>query len=47
MKKTDFKKEYKDLFHQTDKKVSFDVVPEFQYLSIDGKGHPENYSEFE
>jgi hypothetical protein len=44
--KIDFKKKYKTLFSQTDKKVSYIEVPELLYLSIDGQGHPENSPDF-
>lgn len=47
MKKIDFKKEYKELYRQSDKKISHVVVPEFKYLAIDGVGHPENNPSFE
>jgi hypothetical protein len=40
-KKIDFKKEYKELFRQSDKKVMYVDVPELLYLAIDGEGHPE------
>lgn len=47
MKKIDFKKEYKELYRQSDIKVSHVDVPEFSYLTINGAGHPENNPSFE
>lgn len=40
MEKIDFKKEYKDLFKPSAKKVSIVEVPKLNYLMIDGKGSP-------
>lgn len=45
-KKVDFKKEYKELFRQSDKKVLYIDVPELLYLAIDGEGHPETSPDF-
>ncbi|MCG6189643.1 GyrI-like domain-containing protein [Maribellus maritimus] len=47
MKKIDFKKEYKKLFRQSDKKISYIVSPKLNYLTIEGKGHPEKNTGFE
>lgn len=46
MKKIDFKKEMKDVFGASAKKSSDVVVPDMKYLSMAGKGHPENNPEF-
>lgn len=47
MKKVDFKKEFKELYRASDKKISYVNVPELKFLSIKGKGHPEQGSEFQ
>lgn len=46
MVKIDFKKEYKDLYKPTSKKVSFIEVPKLNYLSVDGKGDPNTSQEY-
>ena len=46
MVKTDFKKEYKDLYKPKPKEVSFVEVPNFYYLAIDGKGDPNTSQEY-
>ncbi|MDR3062584.1 MAG: GyrI-like domain-containing protein [Methanobrevibacter sp.] len=44
--KVDFKKEYKELYKSTAKKVSFVNVPNFKFLAIDGKGDPNTSKEY-
>ncbi len=45
--KIDFKKEYKELYRQPANKISYVEVPEFNYLAIDGEGHPEGNQDFQ
>jgi hypothetical protein len=47
MLKVDFKEKHKELYRQSDKKVEHVVVPEFNYLAIDGERHPEQNKSFE
>ena len=47
MKKIDFKKEYKDLYKASDKKVSFINIPKLKFLMVDGKGYPEKSDDFQ
>ena len=46
MVKIDFKKEYKELYKQSSKKVSFVEVPKLNYLAIDGEGDPNTSQEY-
>jgi hypothetical protein len=46
MVKLDFKKEYKELYKQTPKKISFVEVPKLNYLSINGSGDPNTSQEY-
>lgn len=46
MGKIDFKKEYKELYNQSSKKVSFVEIPNFKYLAIEGKGDPRTSQEY-
>ena len=47
MKKIDFKKEFRTLYSASPKKVAYLEVPDMKYLSVDGKGPPEENPEFQ
>lgn len=47
MRKIDFKKEYKELYNPSSKKVSFVEVPKLKYLAIDGEGDPNTSQEYQ
>jgi len=47
MAKIDLKKEYKELYKPSAKKVSFVEVPKLNYLAIDGKGDPNTSQEYQ
>ena len=47
MVKYDFKKEKKDLYYPSDKKVSVVDVPRMKFLMIDGKGDPNTSTEYQ
>lgn len=47
MERVDFKKKYREFFNASDKKVLFVKIPDFKYLTIKGKGHPDGNPEFE
>lgn len=47
MKKVDYKKEHKDLYSSSAKKVSIVDVPQMQFLMIDGAGDPNTSREFQ
>ncbi len=47
MNKIDFKKEYKDLYRASAKKVSYIKVPEMKFLMVDGQGYPEKSPDFQ
>ncbi len=47
MKKIDFKKEYRTLYSASQKKVSYLEVPDMKYISVDGKGDPNENPEFQ
>ena len=47
MVKYDFKKEKKDLYYPSDKKVSVVDVPRMKFLMIDGKGDPNTSQEYQ
>ncbi|MFC2136985.1 GyrI-like domain-containing protein [Bacteroidota bacterium] len=47
MKKIDFKKEYKDLYKASAKKVSYINVPKLKFLKVDGNGYPEKSPDFQ
>lgn len=46
MEKIDFKKKYKTLYKASEKKITIETVPEFQYIMQEGEGSPENNSSF-
>ena len=46
MVKYDFKKEKKNLYYPSDKKVSVVDVPRMNFLMIDGKGDPNTSQEY-
>ncbi|MFH2094844.1 MAG: GyrI-like domain-containing protein [Bacteroidota bacterium] len=46
MDKIDFKKDYKELYSASEKKVSELTVPAFKYLMYSGKGSPNNNPDF-
>ena len=47
MEKIDFKKELKDLYRASTKKISYIDVPKLKYLMVDGKGYPEKSPDFQ
>ena len=47
MQKVDFKKELKDLYKASDKKVSYIDVPPMKFLMMDGQGDPNNNPVFQ
>jgi hypothetical protein len=47
MVKYDFKKEKKDLYYPSDKKVSVVDVPRMKFLMVDGKGDPNTSTEYQ
>ncbi len=47
MKKVDYKKEHKDLYSSSAKKVSIVDVPQMDFLMIDGAGDPNTSREFQ
>lgn len=47
MDKIDYKKEWKELYKASAKKISVVTVPTMQYLMIDGNGNPNNSIEFQ
>ncbi|GJQ61262.1 MAG: hypothetical protein SCALA702_03150 [Melioribacteraceae bacterium] len=47
MEKIDLKKELKQFYKPSSKKIEIIDVPEFNYISLEGKGNPNNSSEFE
>jgi len=47
MKKIDFKKELKEFYRPSSKKVSIVDVPKMNYLMLNGEGDPNNSQEFE
>lgn len=46
MKKIDFKKEFKELYNPSSKKISFIEVPKLKYLAITGQGDPNTSKEY-
>lgn len=46
MNKIDFKKEYKELYKPSAKKISFVDIPELKYLAVEGKGDPNTSQEY-
>ncbi len=47
MVKYDFKKEKKDLYYPSDKKVSVVDVPRMKFIMVDGKGDPNTSTEYQ
>jgi len=47
MLKIDFKKEYKSLYHPSDKEAVLIEVPPMNYLMVDGAGNPNTAQEFQ
>jgi len=46
MEKIDFKKKFKQFFSASEKQITFTMIPPLKYLTIEGKGHPENNQSF-
>lgn len=47
MEKIDFKKEFKDLYRPSPKKVEIVQVPRWNYLMVDGEGNPNTSAAFQ